>query len=99
MTKSELAAALATRLEITAAQANAFIDAFSSTVENNLARGDTISIRGFGAFRTRRRKRRFSIHPVTKEKVTISARRIVLFTPSRALKERIRRSRPRRHVT
>ena len=62
------------------------IEVFSSTLE----KGESISLVGFGSFKVVERAAREGRNPNTGEKIQIPATKAVKFTPSKALKERIR---------
>ena len=63
----------------------AVIEAISSTLE----KGDSVSLIGFGSFKVIDRAAREGRNPSTGEKMQIPATKVVKFTPSKVLKERI----------
>ena len=63
----------------------AVIEAFSSALE----KGDSISLVGFGSFKVMERAAREGRNPSTGEKMQIPASKVVKFTPSKVLKERV----------
>jgi len=52
-----------------------------------LQKGDKIEIRGFGSFRTRKRRGRVGRNPKTGAKVDVPAKSIPFFKPSKELKD------------
>ena len=78
MKKSELASHVATRTSLTRAAAEAAVNAVFTTITDALAKGDTVTITGFGTFSTRARTAREGRNPRTGERIAIRA----LTTPS-----------------
>ena len=58
MNKTELASSVATRTSITRATAESAVAAVFATIAEALARGEKVSIAGFGTFATRSRPAR-----------------------------------------
>ena len=54
-----------------------------------LAKGEKVTISGFGTFSVRTRKARTAVKPGTRERIEVPARKTVAFKPSKELKERI----------
>lgn len=59
-------------------------------IVNALSRGETVKIASFGTFKMRRKAGRVGRNPKTGEAAPISPRKVVVFRPSQALKERVR---------
>ena len=67
----------------------AVIDAFLNAVKQAIANGDHIEIRGFGTFKVRNRRPRIARNPRTGESVTVPARAVPIFKPSRQFKKEV----------
>ena len=67
MKKSEFASHIASRTSLTRAGAEAAVNAVLTTVTDTLAKGDTVTIAGFGTFSTRTRPARRGRNPRTGE--------------------------------
>ena len=63
------------------------VDEFFSIIINSLIAEKKIKISKFGTFSIRRKKSRIGRNPKTKEEKVISSRKVVLFKPSKNLKE------------
>ena len=63
MNKTELASSVATRTSITKATADSAVAAVFATIAEALARGEKVSIAGFGTFATRSRPARQGRNP------------------------------------
>ena len=63
------------------------IEEFFSIIVSNLCKKKTIKISKFGTFSIRSKKSRIGRNPKTKEEKEISKRDVVLFKPSKRLKE------------
>ncbi|MXV38516.1 DNA-binding protein [Flavobacteriaceae bacterium Ap0902] len=79
MNKSELIDAIAADAGITKSQAKDALDSFTSNVTKALAKGDRVSLVGFGSFSTSERSARDGINPQTKEKMHIPAKTVAKF--------------------
>ncbi|MGP8491801.1 integration host factor subunit alpha [Paraburkholderia fungorum] len=92
VTRSDIAAALCTRIGISRQEAQELTDAFFDILSNTLERGENISLSSFGAFRLREKGPRAGRNPRTGKPVPIDARRVVTFLSSRTLRARIDRA-------
>jgi integration host factor subunit beta len=61
-------------------------------VKRALANGEHIEIRGFGTFRTRKRKTRMARNPRTGDAVKVPSRTVPVFKPSKHLQSKVSRS-------
>ncbi len=59
------------------------------SMKEELCKGGSIKISGFGKFRVRGKKARMGRNPQTGEAMVISARKVLTFTPSRILRDGI----------
>lgn len=91
MKKAELVEAVATKANLTKADALRAIDATVEVLTDTLANGDRIPLAGFGTFSVSRREARTGRNPQTGEEVKIAARNAVTFKPASALKEAVNR--------
>ncbi|MEX1287886.1 MAG: HU family DNA-binding protein [Acidimicrobiia bacterium] len=95
MNKSEFAAKLADKTDLTQAKAAEVLDAIFSTKDGEgiiaieLDAGRKVSIAGFGTFSTRRSGARKGRNPQTGEEIDIPARTVAQCTPATALKDRV----------
>lgn len=95
MNKTELAAKLAGKTDLTQAKAAEVVDAIFSTKDGEgilaveLDAGRKVSIAGFGTFETRRSSARKGRNPQTGEEIEIAARTVAKFRPAKGLKDRV----------
>lgn len=89
MNKTELAAIIAEKAELTKKDAEAALNAIMDSVKEALAKGDKVSLVGFGTFEVRERAAREGKNPRTGEKLTIVACKVPAFKPSKALKDKV----------
>lgn len=94
MNKSELAQALATKADLSKADAQRVIDAIFSpedgVITDALRGGDRIQITGFGTFETRERKARTGRNPRTGREIAIGPTTSASFRPGKALKDAVK---------
>ena len=95
MNKTELAREVARKTGISLEKARSAINAIFSTapgegiIASELAKGNSVIIRGFGVFVGRKRKKRQGRNPQTGESITIPATKFPAFTAGETLKERV----------
>lgn len=66
-----------------------FMDAMLEVISEALANGESVNLRGFGVFEVNERKVCTTKHPLTGELMKIPSHKIVKFTQSPKLRERI----------
>ena len=86
MNKSELAQDLADRLGVERKQAAAALDAVLAAVGEHVARGEKVSLAGFGTFERVDRDARTARNPATGETIDVAATKVIKFKPASALK-------------
>ncbi|MCI8590408.1 MAG: HU family DNA-binding protein [Clostridiales bacterium] len=89
MNKSELAAAIAEKANLSKKDAEAAIAAFIASVEDALKAGEKIQLVGFGTFEVRERSERQGRNPQTGKTVTIPASKVPAFKAGKSFKEAI----------
>lgn len=90
MNKAELIAAVAEKTEFTKKDAEAAVNAFVSSVEDALKKGDKVQLIGFGTFEVRKRKARQGRNPRNPEEVVqIAASKAPVFKAGKALKDAV----------
>ncbi len=73
MNKTEFLRAVATEAGTTLKDANAFYDAFVTTVCKAMKKGDKVSLIGFGTFEAKKKAARTATNPSTGAKVKVPA--------------------------
>ena len=89
MNKTELAAAMAERAEISKKDAEAALKAFTDVVAEELKKGEKIQLVGFGTFEVSERAARTGRNPQTGAEMTIAASKAPKFKAGKALKDSI----------
>ena len=90
MNKSELIDAIAKDVEgVSKAKVGMVLDTAFDTIQQELAKGGSITLLGFGTFATGQRAARKGRHPRTGEPIKIAAAKTVKFTAGKAFKERV----------
>ena len=90
MTKAELVAKVAAEAGVTKAAAERCVNAFVAALTDALAKGERVALPGLGVFNVKERKARKGRNPRTGEEITIPARKVVVFNPAKALKEKVK---------
>lgn len=87
MRKPDLAAALAEQADLTKDKANEVLNELLDQITLTVAKGESVSLIGFGTFETRSRAARMGKNPQTGAQIEIPASNTVAFKPGKALKE------------
>ena len=89
MNKTELAAAVAAKTELSKKNAEKAVAAVLETVAETLAAGEKVQLVGFGTFECRERDARTAKNPRTGETVEVAASRVPAFKAGHALKAKV----------
>lgn len=87
MNKQDLAAKIAEDTGLTRVTAWAVIESALDGIVKALKNGDTVTLVGFGTFRTAARNARTGVNPATGAPLKIPKRTVAKFTPGTALKK------------
>ncbi len=90
MRKPELAAAIADKTGLTREKAGEVINAFTDQVSAAAARGEDVTLIGFGTFNIRSREARSGRNPQTGASIQIPASKTVGFKAGKALKDAVK---------
>ncbi|WP_164488933.1 MULTISPECIES: HU family DNA-binding protein [Sphingobium] len=89
MTGNELIEAVAVQQGVTKSEVKKIIDAALAVIADAAAKGEDVSIAGFGKFKVKQSAAREGKNPRTGEPMTIPASRKVGFQPAKALKDKV----------
>lgn len=90
MNKSDLIDVMAEKAGISKKAAGDALDAALESIAKSLAKGDAVTLVGFGTFAVKKRKARTGINPKTKEKIKIAAKKVPVFKPGSSLKDKVK---------
>jgi len=89
MTKADLIHAVGRSCELSASQADAVVNTFTSSIVDALNRGEEVELRGFGSFRIRERAARVGRNPRTGASVNVPPKAVSHFKVGKLLKKLI----------
>lgn len=89
MTKAELINVIAEKGEYSKKDAEKALAAVIDSISETLAKGEKISLVGFGTFEVRDRAEKDAINPLTKEPVHVPAKKVPAFKAGKALKDAV----------
>lgn len=89
MNNSDLAEQLAGEHGLTKADTKKLVDAVFAAIGDAAAKGEEISLNGFGKFKVKDSPEREGRNPATGEAMTIKASRKLSFTPAKAVKDKL----------
>jgi DNA-binding protein HU-beta len=89
MNKSELIDAIASKGDLSKAQAGQALDAMISAVGEALKAGDSVTLVGFGTFSVKERAARSGRNPKTGETIQIAASKVPGFKAGKGLKDAV----------
>ena len=87
LTKKDLVNSIYMQLGFSKKISENLIDDFFSMIFENIKDQEKLKLSKFGTFTIRYKKSRIGRNPKTKEEKTISARKVILFKPSKEFKE------------
>jgi integration host factor subunit alpha len=89
LTKAELIDSVYEKVGFSKKEAADLVELVFESMKEELCKGMSIKISGFGKFRVRSKKARMGRNPQTGDAMVISARKVLTFTPSRILRDGI----------
>jgi len=89
MNKAELVDAVAKKTGETKRMSEGFVDALVETITSAVAKGEKVSIVGFGSFEKKTRGARQGRNPRTGQTIQIAAKSYPSFTPGKAFKDTV----------
>ena len=89
MTKNQFIAAVAAKTGKAKSETGEIVDAIFDTITQEMVKGESVNISGFGIFRVSDRKAREGINPRTGEKIHIAAKKAPKFRAGKTLKEAV----------
>ena len=89
MNNTELAEAVAADHGLTKADARKYVDGVFAAIASAAAKGDEISLSGFGKFKVKDQPAREGRNPSTGATIQIAASKKLTFTPAKAVKDQL----------
>ncbi|MEE9191918.1 MAG: HU family DNA-binding protein [Candidatus Aerophobetes bacterium] len=89
MNKAELVEEVVSRTGLTKKAARETVDTITSAITDSLARGEKVTLVGFGSFKVRKRNSRRGRNPQTGKEIQIPAKNVPKFEPGKNLKEAV----------
>ena len=90
MNKAELVEQLANQRGLTRKTSRETVDAMTSVITDALARGEKVTLVGFGTFQVMERKARRGRNPQTGETIQIPAKKVPKFRPGKGLRGKVK---------
>ena len=90
MNKSDLVDAVASKADMSKAEAGRAVDAVLGYVGDAVGNGDCVSLVGFGTFSVRHRAARMGRNPQTGATMQIAASKVPGFKAGKALKDKVK---------
>ncbi|NMN03825.1 DNA-binding protein HU-beta [Novosphingobium sp. SG916] len=89
MNNSDLADQLAAAHGLTKADARKYVDGVLAAIVDAAARGEEVSLNGFGKFKAKNSPEREGRNPATGAAMTIAASNKLTFAPAKAVKDKL----------
>ena len=89
MNKAELVEEVANQTGLTKKGSREAVDAVTSVITDCLARGEKVTLVGFGSFKVRKRKSRRGRNPQTGREIQIPAKEVPKFEAGKNLREAV----------
>jgi len=92
ITKEKLITHIQTQLGMGRQESRQLVEKLFKIMKGTLSQGEDLLISGFGKFKVRQKKARPGRNPQTKESMTLTARKVLVFKASGVLRNRINES-------
>lgn len=89
MSKAELISLIADKGDYSKKDAEKALSTVIDAITDSLKKGEKISLVGFGTFEVKERAARNAINPMTKEPISIPAKKVPAFKAGKALKDAV----------
>ncbi len=89
LTKAQIVESIQNELCLPSKQSAQIVEEFLEIIKSSLEQDDDVLISGFGKFVVRKKKQRRGRNPATGESIMLDKRKVVSFTCSGVLRERI----------
>ncbi|RRR74770.1 MAG: HU family DNA-binding protein [Candidatus Viridilinea halotolerans] len=90
MQKTDFIKAVAEKAGVSQKETKLVVDSALDVITEQLAKGEKVTLTGFGTFEVRSRQAREGVNPQTRDKIQIPATRTPGFSASSTLKERVK---------
>jgi len=90
MNKAELVEEVTNYTGLARAESGEAVNEIMLVITDSLARGEKVTLVGFGTFQVARRKARTGRNPQTGEEIQIPGKKVPKFKPGRALREKVK---------
>ncbi len=90
MNKAELVEEVVNETGLTRRTAREAVNTVTSVITDALARGEKVTLVGFGTFKVMQRKARTGRNPQTGQSIQIPAKKAPKFRPGKGLREKVR---------
>lgn len=90
MNKAELVEEVVNETGLTRRTAREAVNTITSVITDALARGEKVTLVGFGTFKVMERKARTGRNPQTGQTIQIPAKKAPKFRPGKGLREKVR---------
>ncbi len=90
MNKIDLVRNVAEEVALTKKDAAKAVEAIFDAISDELAKGEKVTLVGFGTFQAVDRAKKIGVNPATGEKLEISSRTVPKFKAGKSLKEAVR---------
>ena len=87
MNKEELVQEIAKKAKVTQKDAGEVLGALICSIQKAVAKGDKVTLVGFGTFESRKRAARMGRNPQTGKEIKISAKTVPAFSAGKKFKE------------
>jgi DNA-binding protein HU-beta len=92
MNKSDLVDAIAGHTGLTKSQSNDALEAVVNSIDATLAKGDKVTLVGFGTFSVAERAARTGRNPRTGKEIKIKAKKVAKFKPGAELAKKVNKT-------
>ncbi len=89
LTKADLVDAIYDNLPVDKQKATQIVEDWIELIKDGLLRDEEVKLSGFGVFKVKSKHARPGRNPQTGDRITLSSRKVVKFTPSQKLRQHL----------
>ena len=89
VTRADLSEAVYREIGLSRSESAILVETVIDHISGSLLKGETVKLAGFGTFSLRDKKERIGRNPKTGKEVPITSRRVLVFKPSKIMRDRV----------
>lgn len=89
MNRAELVSEVSVKIGLSKKETQNVMDVLTETIGDTLAKGEKVTLVGFGTFKVMNKKARKGVNPQTRESIQIPAKKVPKFVAGKGLRDKV----------